>query len=102
MLKHFHLKVQPTPKELMRYNTIILMDVEVHHKLGRVTSVPDALIVTNSSTPQLLMLVNDELNEEKKETIFDNLRKIMKENEDTIINNRLFDGRKIKENPPVS
>lgn len=48
------------------------------------------------------MLVNDELNEEKKETIFDNLRKIMKENEDTIINNRLFDGRKIKENPPVS
>lgn len=48
------------------------------------------------------MLVNDELNEEKKETIFDNLRKIMKANEDTIINNRLLDGRKIKENPPVS
>ena len=68
------------------------MDVELIHKPGRDNLVSDALSRREEFiTPRILMLVEDEL---------DDVREAMKQDEDAITNNRFFDARGSKKNPP--
>ena len=94
------IKAQATLKELRGYDTIILIDVELIHKPGRDNFVPDALSCREKLiTPQVLILVEDELDELEKDFL-DDVRKTMKQYENAITNNRFFNERGSKKNPP--
>ena len=76
------------------------MDVELIQKPGRDDLVPDALSRREELiTPRLLMLVEDELDEVEKDFL-DDVREVMKHDENVVTNNRFFDERGSKKNPP--
>ena len=76
------------------------MDVELIHKPGRDNLVSDALSRREEFiTPRILMLVEDELDDVEKKFL-DDVREGMKQDEDAITNNRFFDARGSKKNPP--
>jgi hypothetical protein len=76
------------------------MDVELIHKPGRDNLVPDALSRREELiTPCILMLVEDELDEVERDFL-DDVREAMKQDEDAVTNNRFFDERGSKKNPP--
>ena len=76
------------------------MDVELIHKPGRDNLVSDALSRREEFiTPRILMLVEDELDDVEKKFL-DDVREAMKQDEDAITNNRFFDARGSKKNPP--
>ena len=92
-LKYLDSKLHASAKELRWYDTIISMDVELIHKLGRDNLVPDALSRREELlTPRLLALVEEELDEVEKDFLQD-VREAMKEDAEAIYNNQLFDTR---------
>ena len=99
-LKYLDTKAQSTPNELRWSDTIISMDVEFINKPRQDNLVPDALSCREELiTPRLLMLVEGDLNKIKK-NFLDDIWKAMKHDNDAVINNRFFDERGSKQNPP--
>ena len=97
---YLDIEAQRTPKELKWYDTIISIDVELIHKPGRDNLVLDALSRREELlTPRILMLVEDDLVEVEKDFL-DDVQKAMKQDDDAITNNRFFDERGSKKNPP--
>lgn len=61
-LKYLDTKAEATPKELMWYDTIISMNVELIHKPWRDNLVPDALSCREELiTHRLIMLVKEDI-----------------------------------------
>jgi hypothetical protein len=99
-LKYLDTKAQSTLKELRWYDTIISMNVELIHKPGQDNLVSDALSRREELiTPRLLMLIEDEFDEVERDFL-DDVREAIKQDEDAVMNNRFFDERGLKKNPP--
>jgi len=72
------------------------MDVELIHKPVRDNLVPNALSRREELlTSQLLVLVEKDLDEVENEFL-DDVREVMKHDEDAVTNNRFFDERRSK------
>ena len=69
--KYLETKAQATPKELRWYHTIISMHVKLIHKPGQNNLMSDMLSREELITPRLLMLVEDEFHEIKKDFLDD-------------------------------
>ena len=72
----------------------------VNSQVGGDNLVPDALSRREELfTPRLLVLVDKDLDEVKK-NFLDDVREAMKHDEDAYINNRFYDERRSNKNPP--
>lgn len=81
-------------KELRLYDTIISMDVELIHKPRRDNSVPNALSRREElMTPRIVALVGEEFDEVKRSFLHE-VQEAMKNDEDAIFNNEIFDAKK--------
>jgi hypothetical protein len=95
-LKYMETKMQATPKELRWYDTIVSMDVELIHKLGKDNVVADALSRREELiTPVLRLIIANGWKPVEKDFL-DEVLEAMKTDADAIDNNAYFDSRKKK------
>lgn len=94
MFKNWDSKGHAALKELRWYDTIISTNVELIHKRGMDNLVLNALSRHEEfMTPRILAMVEVELDEVERDFLYE-VQEAMKNDEDAILNNEIFDAKK--------